>query len=613
MNSGPVDPQGPFPIPGEGGFPLARPVRLRDALLLCALIGALALGLERVFYGSVFGAYGSHPHPYWLMPIVLAAAYGLVPGLIGALGAGALLLGGAWLRGHVPHPTALLDRDALSEPLLFFGVAALIGELRDLVQARLFALQESHRELLESHSRRQYECRLLRTTNAELERRVSQGDRDLQDLIHMAHRMRYADRRDLLGIAADLALQNVGDAVAAYEVGPDGSLTEWVQRTRGNHPCIPLETLRTSPLVQHCIEEGEVQNALEHRDVSAERDPLFVAPLFDHRRRIEALLVVHDLAPERLAPRTVRTFAAIADWVSAGLAHLAMGTPVEGPLEATDLEAHEQDHPHQIIDAPLLPGRLMVEFERHHGSDLPLSVLGLMIPDWQNGLDETWEARLLTGIAPALRAADGIYRFSFAGCFVLVLPATGSGGAGIVSARLRRSLGSLGSRFGVDAQLFQLGPDFAHADASAVLRELADRFRQMSAQPLGLAELPAPHQLRLGDSQEMEVWIARERSLQRRFGFQYQIFQVIPPETSITPPDALIRVLEGAINRGQLPRVRIFWTRGQPLFLGFAGTAAGRGNPLATLQTLVGQAYPERPARVVPYHADPVAQEKRQG
>ncbi len=573
----------------------------KETLILCGLLTGLAFLTEWVLGDGVLRSYGKHPHPYWLLPLPLAASRGLIAGLTGATVASILYAFSALFSGAIPESAGLFDRGLLQEALLFVGVAILVGELRDRVQEKLAASKERVAQLEQSESQLSREVSTLESIQRELERRVANTDQDFSEIIHMAHRMRFADRKDLFAIAVELTLQQCADSTVVYSVLEGGELHEEAQRRQPGARVLPLSRIALSGLVRRVIHEGSMQNSMQAAGAKPGVDPLFVAPLFDHRRRVTALLTVHDLAPERVRSSTARTFAAIAHWVSSGIGHLAMGTPFNPQERVPDPSPLDWDHPPCIGPVAALPDRLQVEWERHESSQIPLTVLSLQLPeDLPVGSGEALDAALLDAISTGLRAADGIYRFCYDNTFAIVLPGTGAEGASVVGARLMRLLENLGSAAGVHSQISAFGPSDGHSNPDEVLRSIADRFREESKKPLGLAEWPSVDTALVGDDAGLERWTVRERSMAARFGFQFHLFQLGRLETC----QGVRHSLSQGIGLEGFDHPEIFQLETVGWVLAFAGKAPGRGANLGAVQVWTDHCFGRGVACVAPYSAN---------
>ncbi|MCP5020808.1 MAG: GGDEF domain-containing protein [bacterium] len=572
----------------------------KETLILCFLLTGLAFLIEWVLGNGVLNSYGKHPHPYWLLPLPLAASRGLIAGLTGATMASALYALSALISGTLSEMVELFDRAVLQEALLFVGVAILVGELRDRIQEKLAASKERIALLEQSESRLSREVTTLESIQRELERRVANTDQDFSEIIHMAHRMRFADRKDLFVIAVELTLQQCADSTVVYSVLEGGELQEEAQRRQPGARVLPLSKIALSGLVRRAIQEGSLQNSLQTAGARSGVGPLFVAPLFDHHRRVAALLTVHDLAPERVRSSTPRTFAAIAHWVSSGIGHLAMGTPFSPQERASDSSSLDWDHPPCVGPAAVLPDRLKVEWERHESSQIPLTILSLQLPEELpvepgEALDEA----LLNAISKGLRAADGIYRFCYDNAFAIVLPGTGVEGASVVEARLMRLLENLGSVAGVHSRISSFGPGHGQGDPEDVLSEIASCFREESKKPLGLAEWPPADTVLLGDDVDLERWIIRERSMTTRYGFQFHLYQLDRLEGCQGVRHALGR----RIGSEGFDHPEIFQLQADGWVLAFAGKAPGLGSELGAVQVWVDHRLGGGTAKVTPYSA----------
>jgi len=318
------------------------------ALLEIAVLFGIIVMLEMKLGDGKIGAYKVHPHPYWLVVIPMAAARGVVAGMVAACVASALYLMGAQRANPGQPIEALLTVTTMLEPILFFGVGFLVGEFRDVTAARN-KRQAVKLAAARNHAKKMREQRdVLSEANRILEKRLVDHTTQFGNLIVAATRIEHAGRKEAFEIALELIEEHCGAGASVLMPLADGTVDflchrGWPETESADR----LREARACDFVRRAVEEGRTINGFSLEESPPDSGPLVVAPLVDENGVIEALLCLDEIPTSRLNASAVRTFLAIGEWVSAVLARLSR-TGEEVPITPTSALLEATPNPHAL-------------------------------------------------------------------------------------------------------------------------------------------------------------------------------------------------------------------------------------------------------------------------
>ncbi|MFB3067327.1 MAG: hypothetical protein ACE10D_12530, partial [Planctomycetota bacterium] len=497
----------------------------------------ILLPFELIFNGGKVGAFGVHPHPYWLIILPMAAARGAGAALVAAAVGTFLHTLGAIGRLHTTEVQTLLDYTVMLEPLLFFGVGFLVGDFRDVAEARYREIKRKRHKADEKVDRLYKEREVLAEANRLLEKRLVDQTTQFGNLVVAAQRMESSDRTEVFELALDLVDEHCGANASVMLVLDSGSVDflcyrGWTEGEVGTR----LSDARDSAFVQRALDDGTQVNGFLPGESPPEKGPIAVAPLFDGEGVVRALLCLDDVPPFRLNSSTLSIFFGIAEWISAAMARLDRRSETPDPRKAFTA-APEGDA--WIGDRNDLGERLRIEYERLARYGVPTSLLLIHASEYT---DTTAEGRkkldryMVCHFTGSLRASDNLYRFGYPGCYVLVLAGTNSEGAEVVRKRLLRRVRYRPSPVVGAVEVEVTAPDAEAPDLVSLASRVAATFRERS--PLKLdSECPVrvPAQTKLGSLDDFMRRLKIETSLALRNGLDLHVLGFFGKETQGDP------------------------------------------------------------------------------
>jgi len=494
-------------------------------------IGALFLivvPIELSVTGGSLGSFGFHPHPYWLIVLPLAAARGVVAGLIAAGLASIFYAVGALQALNVKEVAEIFEYTHMLEPILFFIVAFVIGELHDEMASRYKKLDRRHDDVQDRNQSLRQERDVLRDANRELEKRIVDASVQFGNLIVAAERIESSGRSEVFEIALELAEEHCGAAASVLLRLDDGSLDYICHRGWSDaEVSARLAVARDCDIVRRAIDEGRTINAYEPGEEVPREGPLVVAPLIDSSGLVRALLCLDEIPDTRLNESTITVFLGISRWIGSALTRLArkdeqtrVATQAEPAMSGSLWLGSSDD----------LGERLRLELERCARYGVPTSFLAIQFTSLTDTTTEGTEKTdrfVASNFTTGLRPSDNVYRFGYPGCYLLVLAGTPLSGAQVVRNRLLRRVDYAAARSIGKVDIFASGPDADAPDLVSLVERVSQRLRSGSALPLeGACPVKVPQRVETGSSTQLVQRMRTEVGLSQRYGFDFNVIAI---------------------------------------------------------------------------------------
>lgn len=507
----------PDPVTSEVAEPGALRWWARTTIEVATLLALVVLA-EATLSPKGIGSPGVHPHPYWLVVLPMASTRGMVAGLLAALLGTIVFSWAALSSGVVDGMAQLLSLEQMLEPVLMFAGAFLLGEIRDERESRIRERDEAQERAEQEALRLRRERDVLLEANRAIEARLVDHSVAFGNMIVAAARVEGADRDGVFEVALDLIEEHCGALASVLDVLHDQSvelLTErgWEPDRRDDR----IEAARESVVVRQAIQQGRRVNAFAWNK-PPERGPLLARPVLDAEHVVSAVICMDDVPPSRLNSRTVTTFFAICEWVEAVQGRLlAEAASKMVPSHAATIAGGFAE---DIASPEDLGSRLRLEVSRHLEHGVPVSLLAIQFARQPRlGEERTDDTTLVRHLTSSRRASDGLYRFGFPGCYLLVLADTELDRAPVVARRMEERAAATGTLAEGELQISIFTPMEGLDDVTSMLEALTAHFREHSVAPLS-AESPVPTDLRprvhsleeFGVRLEQECTLAARRS-----------------------------------------------------------------------------------------------------
>ena len=309
----------------------------RDSTLLPCIrdlfvIGAILAGLNWSLSSSDFGWLTLNPTPWLLLPILIGARYGLIPGTISGILASTLITVIRSRSSELSASTFVEDHLYELSALILLGFLA--GQWRQLQKSRHTELQAENEQLQALLENARAEVSLGIVSKQDLQRQLALHNVQLANLDEDLRKILVAPDGDFLTALLDLIFHHCQiHSAAMYQA--DG---EKLTRVAAIHPTAPLKeklTLGQTPLAA---------KALDEQSIAAVRDPMattpdqpFLAAFPWNDGSHQGILLVQEMPLEAVSWENLSRVELIIHWTFA-LARWRRKTASNDPLRTIPVE-----------------------------------------------------------------------------------------------------------------------------------------------------------------------------------------------------------------------------------------------------------------------------------
>ncbi len=258
-----------------------------------AVVGGVLLALNLGFEANDFGWVGLNPSPWLLLPLLIGAGYGLVPGTLAGLLAAGLI---AWVRRGDELGGFVLDHlyELGALPLLGF----LAGQWKQLQKSRQTELQKENEELNGQLELARAEVGLLMDGRLALQRQLALHNVEVVNLDEDLRRLMTSGSGEWMKQLLALLHQRCRLMSAALYEREGNRL---VQRAvlHATPPLKSVLTLEETPMARKALEEKTLAAVRDTLGTSAEQPFLVALPWSNHSA--SGVLLVQDMPLEAMA------------------------------------------------------------------------------------------------------------------------------------------------------------------------------------------------------------------------------------------------------------------------------------------------------------------------
>ena len=418
---------------------LAKPILFgfrRSAIIEIVLFLALALVLDFfVFDGGRFRE--AHPHPFWLLILLVSVQYGTGEGMVAA--AGCTL---AFLVGAIPPQSIGEDFydhlfTIVKLPVLWFATAVTLGEIRARHRRAFEELSVRYEELRTRSTQLSNAYRRLVRVKENLEVRVVGQLRTFLTTYETARLIERSDPGEVLLAIVDVVRSIVTPEKFSLFLLNDRVLEAAIQDGWEPEDRYARVFDARSPLYQEVVEQKRVICITNQADEGAlGREGVLAGPLLNGQTgAVIGMLKIEKLELLDLNVSTVENFRALSVWI--GTAYAKAVAQAAQASEAA-LSMGRDVMPWQYFEPQQY---FLVSLARRAGFDL--SAIRLQFTNL-NELAEDERAAIHGAVSASVRLALGASAMPFsqetAGAYVVLLPNMAAAGAVGAAERLGTSL-----------------------------------------------------------------------------------------------------------------------------------------------------------------------------
>jgi len=154
------------------------------------LIGmAILLAIDIAFLKNTSVYQNIHPHPYWIVILLIACRYGTVQGAVaGGLAAMAYIALSA-KTGEINFSHDVFPRGVFKYPFLFILVGGVLGEIRSIYKKKFMKLEKKHDKLHDDFQKLELLHWALTDSKKELEKRIAYQSGTMLNLLERLNTM----------------------------------------------------------------------------------------------------------------------------------------------------------------------------------------------------------------------------------------------------------------------------------------------------------------------------------------------------------------------------------------------------------------------------------------
>ena len=392
--------------------------------------------INLLWFRDKIGFLGVHPHPYWIVILLIATRYGFRGGVWTGFLAAGIYLAMLKMGRHDLSLWELADTRYLVTPVLFLVVGMIVGEIREVQKRKFEQLETDHESLREAFDQfsRSYEA--MDKANQELDTRIISQEHTLFTLYAAAHGLKSLQEKEIYPAVLELVKDFLSAEACSIYMLSDNRLKLVI----GSGDPAKLERKKEvdpgDGMMGRAFSSGETVSLnffVSSRDFSQlEGSEIIIsAPLVNSKKQTLGVLNIEKLPFVKFNPHTVRMASLLADWCSAAVENAR-----------TYKETKDRNISDEITDAytyTYLQERLKEEFSRARRYKTPLSVLSLDIVDFSVFSDQV-KQDVLTVLSLVLknklRDIDLLFHGSNPGRYVIILPNTPVEGALVPKQRI---------------------------------------------------------------------------------------------------------------------------------------------------------------------------------
>lgn len=408
----------------------------RSALIEIALFLAVALAIDFLALdGTRFR--DSHPHPFWLLILLVSVQYGTAEGMVAATACSLAFLVGAIPPQRIGEDFYDHLFDVVKLPVLWFAVAVTLGEIRARHRRAFEEVAARYEELRTRSSQLSNAYRRLVRVKENLEVRVVGQLRTFLTTYETARLIERSDPGEVLLAIVDVVRSIVTPEKFSLFLLNDKVLEAAIQDGWQPEDRFARTFDARSTLYQEVVEQKRVICITNEADEAAlGREGVLAGPLLNGQNGgVIGMLKIEKLELLDLNVSTVENFRALSIWIGTAYAK-AMAQAAQASEAA--LSAGRDVMPWQYFEPQQY---FLVSLARRAGFDL--SAIRLQFINLST-LSDDERAAIHGAVSAAVRLALGASAMPFAqetsGAYVVLLPNMASTAAAAAADRLATSL-----------------------------------------------------------------------------------------------------------------------------------------------------------------------------
>jgi len=411
--------------------------------LMAGLLGIAALiAINLLWFRNDVGFFGVHPHPYWIVILLIATRYGFRGGLwSGFLCAITFVALFKFTRPGLDY-RELMAIEPLTTPALFLVMGLIVGQIRE-VQKRQFNEREKELgEIKAAFDQLSDSYEVLNKVKQELDTRIISQEHTLSTLYEAAQALKSLQERDIYPAILELVHDFISAEAASIYMLSENRLQLVASSGDRQDITYPRDIDPSKGMAGRALAASKTitMNVLvtsEDFESNSDFKTIISSPLISSKNQVLGVLNIHKLPFDKFNPQAVRVTTLLADWSAAAIENAR-----------TFQETKDKNISDDITGAytfNYLQERLEEEYNRARRYRFPLSILVIDIKDFHTFSDEVKEDILTVFsliISKKTRGVDLFFHSDAPGRYVMLLPNTPLEGASVVQENIVKEVGA---------------------------------------------------------------------------------------------------------------------------------------------------------------------------
>ncbi|MFQ5651601.1 MAG: diguanylate cyclase domain-containing protein [bacterium] len=286
------------------------------------LVGLVLLAAIDLYVVKKSGAFvGVHPHPFWIVVLLLACRYGLVQGVFAGGVAALAYIVLAARAGVVDFTTFSFPHGPYTLPFFFLLVGGLVGEIRSHYKKRYQRLQETFDATRENHEHLTTEHQALTSSKWELEKRIALQSTTMVSLFEQLTKLDQSDPQQLYEKIPEILKEQLNVTCASVYLLRDNKLKLAVRKGWSSTGSLPDELDLAEGMVGEVVERKKMV-AINRGTGTAEmarfngQRLIMCAPILRKDESLVGVINVERIPFFDFTANSVKVFETLAQWVS---------------------------------------------------------------------------------------------------------------------------------------------------------------------------------------------------------------------------------------------------------------------------------------------------------
>ncbi|MFQ5824481.1 MAG: diguanylate cyclase domain-containing protein [bacterium] len=404
-------------------------------------IGLVALILINIYFFKESTAFiGIHPHPYWIIILLIASRYGTLQGLFAGGMAAIIYIYFGSKSELINFSDFTFPHGGYNLPFFFMLVGGLLGEIRSIFKRRFNKLEEKYQETTNDLQDLGLLHAALSESKQELEKRIAYQSSTMLNLFERLNKMESLDPESLYSKIPELLEELLNVKSSSIYLIKNNKLQLYIRRGEKNKNGLSDTVELTYGMMGEVIKTKKIVtiNQIYSEDDFAKfhkLDLIMSAPIKKKDDTIIGIINIEKIPFFDFNANTVRIFETISYWIS---------IVVDKAIQFQQLKDRNiADEITGAYNYLYFQKRLSYEIARAKRFQTPLSLILLQVSKFEDMNDKEQKNVLVVLnwlFTYLLRETDIISKYKKDDTFAIILPHQNNSDAEIIINRLMNEI-----------------------------------------------------------------------------------------------------------------------------------------------------------------------------